>query len=249
MILTPHCVFIVDVKGTHGSVRIIEPNWYPENRQPFPSPVKKIRNHARVLKGLIVETNSLKRKLLQQVHVQEAVLMMAEDIHIIDETGRDEDSIIYIGDHCINYFKSPGCIPTERNRTKDIRPFLKEIHQAILGKAKPPSTPLRYRDWQVEEKLGGNEQYTEYLAKRIGQLDNGLKARLRVYQVDPYQDQSSRQEQLKMIMRAYEAVYNLRHPGILTIREYFETDDGDRAVLVIEDLPSQSLRQYINQSE
>ena len=44
-------VTLIDVKGTHGRIEVAGGRWYPSNRQPFRSPVEKLRGHARALKG------------------------------------------------------------------------------------------------------------------------------------------------------------------------------------------------------
>jgi serine/threonine protein kinase len=145
---------------------------------------------------------------------------------------------------CVAYFRSKAHVP--ENRTGDIRPLLSFVEKAIRGKARPRSAPLCYREWQVEEKLGGDDRYTEYRAKHtlIGQ--RGGTARLRVYRVDPYQDEAARQAERTRISHAFRAVAHIPgHPNILTVRDFFPTDDDDFLVLVTEDVPGQALRQHI----
>src|SRR5262245_24356493 len=53
VVVAPHCVYLVDVKGTRGQIETYSGKWYPENRMPFRSPLLKLREHAKVLKSLI----------------------------------------------------------------------------------------------------------------------------------------------------------------------------------------------------
>jgi hypothetical protein len=56
-LLTPHALYLIDVKGTRGSIDVYGAKWYPEGRAPFPSPLAKLRGHARTIKGLITQSH------------------------------------------------------------------------------------------------------------------------------------------------------------------------------------------------
>ncbi|KAM3100084.1 methylation-associated defense system protein kinase MAD6 [Phormidesmis sp. 146-12] len=245
VIIAPHSIFVVDIKGTGGRVEIIEPNWYPENRQSFPSPVKKLRHHAKTLKSLIVSANPARRRVLNDVHVQEVVLMASEDSFVVDKTGLDEKSVVSVKD-CLKYFKDLSHIPA--HRLTDIRPFALDIKTTIRGRAEAPST-VCYGDWQIEEELGGNSQYTEYRAIGRSIAKRGLTTRLRVYPIDLYQDTATREKQLQLMTTAYRAVFRLTHDGILKVQDCIEPEEGDRVVLVSEDIAGQVLRQQIEQNQ
>jgi len=243
VVLAPQCVFVVDVKGTHGQVEVVGSRWYPENRQAYGSPVAKLRNIAKVLNTLFKDSNRLKPEL-GRVHVHAVTLMIAEDVSIIDRDGRDSDHITYCDQRCITYFQSRDLIPD--HRLTDIRVFFPDIKRALQGKARPKSAPPRYRDWQVEEELGRTDRYTEYRARHLLMGASGWTARLRVYRADPYQDQADRETEKKLISNAFKSIYQVpKHPNILSVQEFFEAEDGDCFVLVTEDIPGQALRQRI----
>ncbi|XHX78438.1 MAG: protein kinase [Stenomitos frigidus ULC029] len=243
VILAPHCVFVVDVKGTRGQIEVIGSRWYPENRQAYGSPVAKLRNIAKVLNTLFKDSNRLKPDL-SKVHVHAVTLMIAEDVSIIDLDGRDSDHITYCDERCITYFQSRNFIPD--HRLPDIRAFFPDIKRALQGKARPKSAPPRYRDWQVEEELGRTDRYTEYRARHLLMGASGWTARLRVYRADPYQDQADREIEKKLISNAFQSIYQIpKHPNILSVQDFFEAEDGDCFVLVTEDIPGQTLRQHI----
>jgi len=243
VILAPQCVFVVDVKGTHGQIEVIGSRWYPENRQAYGSPVAKLRNIAKVLNTMFKDSNRLNSDL-GKVHVQAVTLMIAEDVIIIDRDGRDSDHITYCDERCITYFQSCDRIPDYR--LTDIRAFFPDIKRSLQGKARPKSSPPRYRDWQVEEELGRTDRYTEYRAKHLLMGESGCTARLRVYRADPYQSKADRETEKKLISNAFKSIYQVpKHPNILSVQEFFEAEDGDCFILVTEDIPGQTLRQHI----
>jgi len=75
---------------------------------------------------------------------------------------------------------------------------------------KPAPAKLRFGHWEVTEKLGGTDHYTEY---RATNAFAGGAARLRVYQADPYQPEDLRKAQINRIANAYRALSQLPlHP-------------------------------------
>lgn len=244
-ILAPHALYLVDVKGTKGSIDVYGSKWYPEGRQPFHSPLAKLRHHARVLASIIKESNKGLIEL-RKAHVHATVLLTADDATLYDPSGRDSPDVTEIK-HCLKYFRDLNRIPS--SRIDNIVRFHSQIVKAITGNARPRSAALVFRDWQVEEKLGGTDRYTEYRAKHNLLGKSGGLARLRVYQADPYQEKGARDEEFKKISNAYRAVAHMpTHANVLAVKDLFVSDDEDKVVLVTEDLPAQALRLYINKT-
>lgn len=244
-ILAPHAVYLVDVKGTRGNIDVYGSKWYPEGRQPFFSPLAKLRSHAKTMATIIRESNTGLIEL-RKAHVHAAVLLTADDAAVFDQAGLDSPDVTNFK-HCLKYFRDASRIPD--NRLDNITRFHAQITKAITGNAKPKSAALVFRDWQVEEKLGGTERYTEYRAKHNLLGKSGGMARLRVYQADPYQDEVARKEEFKKISNAYRAVAHMpTHANVLAVKDLFVSDDEDKVVLVTEDLPGQALRLHINKA-
>lgn len=242
-ILAPHAVYLVDVKGMRGNIDVYGSKWYPEGRQPFFSPLAKLRNHAKFMATIIRESNTGLIEL-RKAHVHATVLLTADDAAVFDQAGIDSPDVTDFK-HCLKYFQDQSRIP--EYRLKNIQHFTKIIANVISGKAKPKSAAVVYREWQIEEKLGGTDRYTEYRAKHNLTGKSGGMARLRVYQADPYQDESTRNKELKKISNAYRAVAHMpTHANVLAVKDLFVNDDGDKVVLVTEDLPGQALRLHIN---
>ena len=245
-LLGPHCVQVIDVKGTHGLVDVYGSKWYPEGRAPYHSPLAILRGHAKALKSLICDQHPTDRAL-SSVHIDAAVLMTAPDAHVQDPGGQDAPAVAYLK-KCTAFLKSTKRIPA--NRSTDIRAHLRKVRRAIVGRAQPRNAPPCYGNWQVEEKLGGTDRYTEYRARHtlLGARRGG-SARLRVYPVDPYLPELERKDERRRIENAFRAVAALPgHPNILTVREFFPTEAEDRLVLVTADVAGHALRQHIKKS-
>lgn len=244
-ILSPHAVYLVDIKGTRGLIDVYGSKWYPEGRQPFHSPLAKLRNHAKTMATIIRESNPGLTDL-RKAHVHATVLLTADDAAINDPTGIDGPDVTDFK-RCLKYFHDTSRIPD--HRLNNISRFHSQIIKAIQGKAKPKSAALVFRDWQVIEKLGGTDRFTEYRAKHNLLGKSGGMARLRVYQTDPYQSKKEIEEERKRISNAFRAVAHMPpHPNLLTVREFFDTEDKDKYVLVTEDVAGQALRQHINKA-
>lgn len=246
IILAPHCVYVVDIKNWHGNIDIYDPNWHPDNYQPFTSPLKKLRKHAKVLSSAICDTNRARIQELRNVHIQASVLMTDVNIKITDYGDKDGAHVTFLDKRCIEYFKDKSSIP--EHRYIDIKSYISFVEQAIKGKSNPKSAPLRYHNWQVEEKLSSNElqQYTEYLAKKTTIGMSGLTARLRVYKVDPLLEPLERKEQYRLISTAMLALSQLpSHQNILKIQDCFESPEHNSLVMVTEDVKGQVLSQHI----
>jgi serine/threonine protein kinase len=246
-LLTPYSVFVIDVKGTRGLVDVHDAKWYPEGRAPYHSPLAILRKHAKALKTFVCDHYPADRSL-RDIYVDAAVLMTAPDAHVQDTGGKDGSSVTYLK-KCLAFFQDRSRVPP--GFSAKIRAQLGQVEKAIVGRAKPRSAPPCYGNWQVEEKLGGTDRYTEYRAKHtlLGARRGGT-ARLRIYQVDAYLPDAERQGQVKLISNSFRSLANLPgHPNILLVREFFD-DEDTRCwfALVTDDVPGQALRQYIKKS-
>ena len=233
-LLSPHALYLIDVKGTRGTIDVYGSKWYPEGRAPYPSPLGKLRGHARTVKGLVTQANP-GRQELDGIYVDAAVLLTAPDAHLNDREQLDADRVVKLKD-AERYFKDATRIPAR---------FSKNILQQqglilhALKVAKPASAALRFGHWEVRERLGATDAYTEYRAENAFA---GGTARLRVYQADPYQPEDIRKAQVNRIANAYRALSKLPlHPNIVAARDFFPTDDDKSFILILEDAPGQAL--------
>lgn len=233
-LLTPHALYLIDVKGTRGTIDVYGNKWYPEGRAPYPSPLGKLRGHARTVKGLVTQANP-GRNELDSIFVDAAILLTAPDAHLNDREQLDADRVVKLKD-AERYFKDATRIPAR---------FSKNILQQqglilhALKVVKPASAVLRFGHWEVKEKLGAAEAYAEFRAENAFA---GGTARLRVYQADPYQPEAVRKAQVNRIANAYRALSKLPlHPNIVAARDFFPTDDDKSFILILDDAPGQAL--------
>ena len=248
ILVAPHAVYIVDIKGVYGRVEVDDNDWYPENRQSYPSPLKKYRQHVRALAGLIQDTNPARRQQLRRILVQATVLLTTDDVEIIDASrnGDQAKDIVFLSDSCISYFKDWQNIDSPYYETQ-ITPYFSIIDRAIRGRSQPSNRAKQFGSWEVMEQLGEKEgKYVEYLARKSTVGLNNKTARLRFYSVDPWLDSDEREQAYRLISRAFEAVDDLpSHDNILAVQDIFEAGEAEGLVLVTEDVKGKSLRQLI----
>lgn len=233
-LLTPHALYLIDVKGTRGTIDVYGNKWYPEGRAPYPSPLGKLRGHARTVKGFVTQAHP-GRYELDSIYVDAAILLTAPDAHLNDRAEVDEKQVVKLKD-AERFFKDATRVPSRFSRS-----ILQQQSLILhaLKVVKPASAALRFGHWEVKEKLGAAEAYTEYRAENAFA---GGTARLRVYQADPYQPEDVRKAQLNLIANAYKALSKLPlHSNIVAARDFFPTDDEKSFILILDDVPGQAL--------
>ncbi len=241
-IIAPHAVYLVDVKGTRGLIDVYGPKWYPEGRQPFSSPLAKLRGHAKAVKGVITRSQPGRRDL-EDIYVDAAVVLTSPDATLVDQGGRDASNVTTLK-KASAFFQNSTRIPA--GRSKNIGAHQNIIMKALQGVSKPRSGPLCFGSWQVLEKLGGTDNFTEYRAFNVyaGQKSTAL---VRAYQADPYKPQEEREKQRLLISTAFRTLSTTPgHPGIVGVRDFFPSEAEDKYFLVTEDLPGQALRVLID---
>ncbi|MCP9857937.1 MULTISPECIES: methylation-associated defense system protein kinase MAD6 [unclassified Cyanobium] len=243
-VLAPHALYLVDVKGTRGLIDVYGAKWHPEGRTPFTSPLLKLRGHARSLKGLLTASQPGQRNL-DGVFVDAVVLLSAPDAHLSDQGGRDAENVTTLR-KAAAFFQNTHRIPARFDL--NITALQGLIRKALVGAAQKRSGPVLLGDWQVIERLGGSDSFTEYRAVNTFAGIKGGTALLRVYQADPYlPDAQQRQQQKDRIANAFRALNRLPgHPLIAGAKNFFATEGEDRYVLVTDDVSGQALRIHID---
>jgi serine/threonine protein kinase len=240
-VIAPHAVFLVDVKGTRGLIDVYGPKWYPEGRQPFSSPLAKLRGHAKAIKGVITSSQPGRRDL-EDIYVDAAVVLTSPDATLVDQGGRDSPNVTTLK-KAAAFFQNSTRIPA--GKSKNIGANHNIIMKALQGVAKPRSGPLRFGNWQVAEKLGGTDCYVEYRAFNafVGQKATVL---VRAYHADPYKPPEEREKQRLLISTAYRALSSMPgHPSIVGVRDFFPSEAEDKYFIVTGDVPGQALRVHI----
>lgn len=237
-LLAPHALYLIDVKGTRGLIDVIGQRWHPEGRSGFPSPLPKLRGHAKTLKGLITQSHP-GRQELDGIYVDAVVLLSSPDAHLNDQTEQDAASVVKLKD-AERFFKDATRIPARFSRNILAQQSF-VLHTLKLQK--PVDKALRFGHWVVRERLGATATFTEYRAEN--EFAGGT-ARLRVYAADPYLPEEARKSQLTLIRNAYRALSRLPlHPNIIAARDFFPNEDESAYVLILDDAAGQALALHL----
>jgi serine/threonine protein kinase len=191
------------------------------------------------VKGIITGAHP-GRQELNDIYVAAVVLLTAPDAHLVDPSDTDARSVVKLK-YAERYFRDTTNIPTGRN--KSISGLHSMITHALNLKAKPSNGRPQYGHWQVKERLGATDNYIESRAENIFA---GGTARVRVYKADPYQPEAQRQAETNRIKNAYKALAELPlHPNIVSARDFFEAEDDQAFVLILDDVPGQALTVHL----
>ena len=243
-VVAPHAVYLVDVKGTHGFIDVYGPKWYPDGRQPYTSPLLKLRGHAKSLKGVITDSQPSRRDL-EGIYVDAVVLLTEKSAVLQDPRGRDAPNVTTL-DKSAAFFQNTGRI--SGRFSKNISAMHNMVLKGLQGVAKPKTGPLRFGSWEVQERLSSTDTYTEYRAVNLFAGARAGTVLLRAYQADAYlPTKEEREAQLTYISNAYTALNRMPgHPGIVGARDFFATEEQDKYILVTEDAPGQALKLHID---
>jgi serine/threonine protein kinase len=246
-ILAPHCIYIVDLKGTAGPTTVHGRKWYPSGRAAFLSPLPKLRSHAKTIKSLLEETYP-SRLDVGKIYVDAVVVLTAPDAQLLDPDQRDAPDVVRL-DHAPAFFTNASRVDANRF-SKAIRSLLPLVHQALAGSAQGRLAARAFGNYTVVDQISSADAYTEYRGFNTPVGDARQTVRLRVYRADPYLPTLERAEQRRRIANAYQALMRLpAHPNILGARDFFPGEDEDYYVLVLDDLAGQALRQHIDKPQ
>ncbi|MFI6499746.1 NERD domain-containing protein [Nonomuraea typhae] len=234
IVLTPHSLVVVDVKGTRGRIEVSGARWFPQRGGAVGSPVTKLRGTARALKGLLVDAH----RRLERVYVDSLVVLTSPDAELADPAGRDAANTTHL-DTLIDTLADVTRV--RRGGSPDVRPYADAVLDALHQSVRRSTAPPRFGNWEVEEQLGGDAKVTEYRAFNAT-LPGSETVLLRVYQADPLADQSARAAERQRIANAYQTLARIPpHLNVVRSRDFFAIDDESRFVLVLDDVHGQSL--------
>ena len=245
-VVAPHAVYLIDTKGTAGEIHVAGGKWHPEGRPPYASPLAKLRQHTRLLHGLLAAAASPATQGLRHVWVEAMVILTHPTAVLRDPEGRDRDSVKTL-QQAVQALSDPSLLPERTPAPAKTAPFLGKILETFSGKNARPAQqlPRLGLSWQCEERLTANDFYTEYRA-RNATVQNSERVILRLYRADPYKSQVERDIQRERIANAYSSLTRLPpHPCIPAARDFFPTEREDGYVLVLNDAPGNSLRLHL----
>ncbi|MBO1414017.1 serine/threonine protein kinase [Streptomyces sp. FH025] len=251
VVVTGHCVYVIDVKGTRGRIEVDGRKWYPSRRAPFRSPLPKLRGHAKQLKTILETAH----RPLSRLYTDALVVLPYPDALLVDRSPQQQDArdTVALPD-LIGRLADVSRVPTSTNRfDTDISAHHELIVRTVQGSSRPPSGPLQFGSWEVIERLGetspeesGDGIHREYRAKNAIAPQGSGTVRLSVRKADPYAPEAERLLQQKRIGIAYEALGKLpSHPNIVGVRDFFPDDDEGVFVTVYDDVPGHALTLHL----
>lgn len=239
VVVTDHSVCLIDVKGTRGRIQVAGRRWFPERREPFGSPVAKLRGHARALKGQLTQGG---RTSLSSVYVDALVVLTAADAVLLDQNSRPDADAHDVTTLPLLIQTLGDLARVRQGMARDITPYRQAILEALNATVRRPTGPLQFGNWQVQERLGGTDEVVEYRAVNATAPTTGTVL-LRVYHADPFAQEDLRAAERIAIANAYEMLAKMPpHECIVGRRDFFATEDESRFVLVLDDTPGRSLR-------
>ncbi|MFJ7210735.1 protein kinase [Amycolatopsis sp. NPDC098790] len=241
VVVTGHNLCLIDVKGVHGRVVVERYKWYPERGNSYGSPVRKLRGHARALKGKLAG----RHPELSRMYVDQLVVMPVPGAYLVDRSSEDDADGRDVTDldGLIPMLADLARVRTGMNR--DIRQHFDVVMAALWGSVRVPTGPKRFNNWEVVDTLGGDDEVTEYRARNatVGSADTVL---LRVYNVDAFAAEDQRVATQHAIANAYEVLTKMPpNPYVIGRRDFFPVEDDSQFVLVLEDVRGQALTVYL----
>lgn len=213
------CVWHVEVKGYHGTIRGNSTEWVFENGLRQPSPIPLANKKSKIMASRIKE-------FTPNIWVETCILLTDDRACVRVQDDQADRRIVHIGDaEC--YFTDRNNLPV---RTYNIRQQHDKICKA-LGGVKPRKTVRRIGLFDIIERINQTETRTVFLA-RHRYIRSRPMAIIKVFHFDVYkQDQD---KQIEAIFHDREACRLMgAHPNIVDTWCMFAWDD-DKYVLPTE---------------
>jgi serine/threonine protein kinase len=247
IVIVPHAVYLIDVKGTRGRIEAAGRLWHPEGRSSFGSPLAKLRAHARAAKGLIAGSPARAgHPELARVWVEALVVLTAPDAVLDDPAGRDEPQTTSLANLIDVLADTSRVHASGSSAPVPVEPVL----EALGSLVRPRGGPLRFGSWQVVERLGGDEGFEDYRARNLNSPAASGTVLLRVYEADVYLSDVDLRAQRLRLGNAFEAISSLPpHANVVRVLDFFPNEDESRFVLVLDDARASALRVHLSRPQ
>ncbi|APY87823.1 hypothetical protein A7J05_20815 [Streptomyces alfalfae] len=244
-ILTDRACYIADTKGTHGRIEVHGPRWFPAGRQPFPSPVRKVREHAKTVASLLRQSSVSHQ--LGSVWCEELVILPYEDSRLIDPDGKDEKNTVLLKD-LVPFLRRHR--PSNSAPVMDITGLHEEIARALGAVSRPSSGPRRFGVYESFETLAeadseatdDADRVSVYRAVRPDQPNSGTYL-VQVHTVDPLVPEEEHTRAREKIGNPLQALNKLPPSrNIVPCVDVVPLDDETGYAVVLKDVQAEALR-------
>ncbi|WAX81860.1 methylation-associated defense system protein kinase MAD6 [Streptomyces sp. KMM 9044] len=247
-ILTDHVCLLADTKGAHGRIEVRGARWYLSRGSYFPSPVRKSREHAKVLGRLLRRSRS---GAALSVWCDPLVILPFDDSVLRDPAGLDEPHTVRLRD-LVPFLAQYR--PAAGHPVPDIAGRHDDIVRVLLAEARTPAGPRTFGRYEVEETLAETdpsapadpydpyENVSVYRVRRQGQAGAGTYL-LQVHGVDPLLPEAELDAAFARISTPMQALGRLKaSEHIVACVDDFPVDDQAGYAVVLEDVRADALR-------
>ncbi|MFJ7278078.1 protein kinase [Kitasatospora sp. NPDC098663] len=252
-IITDRACYIADTKGTHGRIEVWGKKWYPQGRQPFPSPVKKLRGHAKTIGNLLRQSHL--SPLIGSVWCEELVILPYDDALFVDHDGKDEKNTVLLKD-LVSFLSTHRPSRLEPNMPEmPITSLHDEIARALNAVSRAPSGRRRFGIYEAVETLveadpepeagmeaSAEDRVSVYRAVQPDQPNSGTYL-IQVHTVDPLLPEAEHTRERERIGNPLQALNKLPpNPHIVPCVQVLPLEDETGYFVVLKDVQAEALR-------
>ncbi|MEU1029337.1 protein kinase [Streptomyces mirabilis] len=249
-ILTDRACYIADTKGTHGRIEVRGKRWFPQGRAPFPSPVRKLREHAKTVANLLRQSHI--SAALGSVWCEELVILPFDDAELVDHDNRDEKSTVLLKD-LIPFLRAHS--PSKIGPAFPIGGLHEDIARALGAVSRAQSGPPRFGLYQAVETLAeadpspeagaaadAGDRVSVYRAVQPDQPNSGTYL-VQVHTVDPLLPEEDHTRERERIGNPVQALNKLPpNPHIVPCVQVVPLEDETGYAVVLKDVRADALR-------
>lgn len=220
VVVAPHAVFIVEIKGYTGAIRGTDHDWYTPS--PMRSPLRNNRLTAQMLKSSLERENAALRGLWVEGYV---FLSHTDDVAI---SGIGSEQRVHTRESILRALTDPQFLTEHITRGRPPAPVGQEaadaVHRILTGGDRRQPPPRRVREYELGDIVERGEDYLEYAATHTG---TGMDHVLRVYQVPMGATQTQREQIIRRCNHEAGILINLGQvPGVIKAYPSFVEDIG-----------------------
>ena len=228
IVIAPHAVYVVEVKGWRGSLQALNRrDWRLPGGKIVSNPLPLNDQKARVLASLLKEhTFTHREERLRTPFVQSCLVLGDDDVEL--DLFDDEQRRVFTPSTLPWYLKMPGQLDARHApHGNPYRPVLHDICEAIVGRLNAcDPTSRRFGQYAVTSVEEMGDQHAVFLARHAS-FDDGRCYRVRTWFLSSYlNDDATYQRKIKVLRRGAEALHTIGdHPNIVTLRGFGSVED------------------------
>lgn len=244
-ILTDRACYIADTKGTHGRIDVRGSRWYPKGRKPFASPVRKFREHAKTVAGLLRQSGASHQ--VGSVWCEELVILPYDDSQLVDPDGKDGRNTVRLHD-LVPFLKQHQ--PSTKGPLLPVGGLHDEVSRALGAVSRAPSGPRRFGWYEAVETLAeagsgaadDADRVAVYQAVRSDQPNSGTYL-VQVHTVDPLVPAEQHTRAREKIGNPLQALNKLPPSrNIVPCVDVVPLEDDTGFAVVLKDVQAEALR-------